>query len=98
MHFALSVSMSPNSEVRTRIEEHLLSILKSYEYVRVFSDFYIIKVESDAMREQIRVKIVEVAKQEGSSFHFVVSPNMTGDKYNGWLPSYMWEKINNVTK
>ena len=94
MHFVFSYDIKDSSEiVRNQITEEIKAALKPHSWVRPLTTFYIVKVKAAPAWNDIRSRLVEVAKNHPKKLNFVMSPLMQGGTYNGWLPQDMWSKI-----
>ena len=97
MHFVLTYDLSAEGERRTDIENRIENTLAPYIHVKRLSTFYIIQVNGYVEWEAIRSSFTSIAQNISERFHFIMSPLMTGGRYNGYLPKEDWDEINKIT-
>lgn len=68
--------------------------LRGYSWVRPLTTFYVVRTNSEADRSLIKDRLVEVASSAGATVHIVISPTMSGGRYDGFLPSDFWPTLN----
>lgn len=94
MHIVVSWDIKTKQPKWGEVDEKLKACLDGYSWVRPLTTFYVVKIGSESDRVQIRERLVNVAKSAGVTTHIVVSPAMSGGRYDGYLPSDSWPKIN----
>ena len=92
MHFVLSWDISATGPARERIEQRLKQVIQPYSWVRPLTTFYIIQVHSQREWDTI---LNDLNRTIGSDpVQFVMTPLMSGGKYNGGLSQDLWDEIN----
>ena len=97
MHIVISWEITAEGERLDEIKEALRANLKGYSWVKPLSNFFIVKVEGADERSTIIDALNSVAKETPETVHIIVSPLMSGGRYNGWLPKRLWPKIRKRT-
>jgi hypothetical protein len=97
MHLALSWDISASGERWKQIDQLLLSALKPYSWVRPLKTVYVVKMASEQERVVLLADLTAKAKSVSETVHFLISPLMDGGRYDGYLPSDSWPKINERT-
>lgn len=76
----------------------LKQCLHGYSWVKPMSiDLYIVKVASEAAREQLRRELVAICEENPGTFHVLISPALPDGSWSGWLPKAVWEKVKKRT-
>lgn len=96
MHFVLSYQII-NQQAGDSLKERVLSVISQYEYVVVFDHLILVSVEDKNDWDKIRTGITAIAKSVDGNLFFIMSPVISQGKYNGWLQSGSWERINKVS-
>jgi len=94
MHIVISWDIKAEKPRWDEIDDALKKSLDGYSWVRPLTTFYVVRIPSEADRAAIRNKLLNVAKGAGVTVHFIVSPSMAGGRYDGFLPSDTWPKLN----
>ena len=94
MHIVVSWDIKTAKPKWDEIDEKLKKCLEGYSWVRPLTTFYVVKTNAEADRTIIKDRLVAVAKGDSATVHIVVSPSMSGGRYDGYLPSDAWEKLN----
>jgi hypothetical protein len=94
MHFVVSWDISATGDEWTRLNEQMREKLKPYSWVRPLTTFYVVQVPSQETWDFILRTLTEFSKNNSSKINFVMTPLMSGGRYNGVLPPNMWEEIN----
>ena len=97
LHIAVSWDIPATDDRWKALNEQMLEALKPYSWVRPLSTFYIVQIHSESARGGIQSALEAVAKAAPERIHFLISPAMQGGKYNGYLSSGAWPKINERT-
>lgn len=97
MHIVMTYDLSATNARRTEIEERIEGILQPYRHVKRLSTFYVIHIDSAAMAESIRQGMDNLSREITETLLFIISPMMTGGKYNGLLQLGQWEELNAIT-
>lgn len=94
MHFVVSWDIEAIGEEWNTEDTKLRDKLKAYSWVRPLKTLYIVKVDSQAIWDSILTELGAVAKSSPKTVHFIMSPLMSGGRYNGILPQDAWDGIN----
>ena len=99
MHFALILDIKATGARKTEIDNHIWdNILSKYKRAkRLSGKIIILKIESDSDWKNILERISEYTKDQEETIHFIMTPAMTGGRYNGVLPKDHWDFINEIT-
>lgn len=98
MHFVLSYDLSLEAGARrNEIVSQIESFLPVNNFVRRLSTFYVVHVKSEAEWNVILTNLSNLSRGIPEDFHFIMSPCMTGGRYNGILPKAEWDAINNLS-
>lgn len=98
MHVAICWDISATGARWNAINEKLKAEIKSYSWVRPLGTLYVVKVTSTEDRDSLVDRLTAIVKNLPEKVHFVVTPTMSGGRYNGWLPKDLWDKINERTE
>ena len=105
MYFIVSWDISAVEPQWGRIDEQMRNCLKNFAFVRPVNTYYMVKVSSEREYEAIHECLLNVAKAQTATVHFVSSPLFSGtgivkklgtSGYQGWLPQDRWTKIKEV--
>lgn len=94
MHIVVSWDIKTAQPKWGEIDEKMKLCLNGYSWVRPLTTFYVLKIAGESERTVIRDRLLAVAKEAGVTVHFVISPAMAGGRYDGYLPSDSWAKLN----
>ncbi|BBO73474.1 hypothetical protein DSCW_08910 [Desulfosarcina widdelii] len=94
MHFVISWDISAQGDDWTRLNDQMREMLNPYSWARPLSTFYIVQVESQEAWDLILKQMGEFTQGAPYNINFLMSPLMSGGRYNGILPKEMWEEIN----
>ena len=94
MHLVISWDIKIGKPKWDEIDEKLKKCLDGYSWVRPLSTFYVVRTNSENDRTILKDRLVAVAKAETVTVHIIVSPSMAGGRYDGYLPTDAWEKLN----
>lgn len=94
MHLVISWDIEIGKSKWGEIDEKLKKCLDGYSWVRPLTTFYVVRTDSEVDRTRLKEKLVAVAKAESATVHIVITPSMAGGRYDGYLPSDAWEKLN----
>lgn len=97
MHIAVSWDISAQNPRWGIINDLLLARIKPYSWVKPVNTYYVIKVLSAQQRVDITQALTQVAQSVPETVHFVVSPLMSGGRYDGYLPQNLWADLNERT-
>lgn len=97
MHVAVSWDISTSGDHWNQINDRMREVLKPFSWARPLSTFYVVCVSGETDRQTLQNGLQSVAKSVSETVHFVVSPLMSAGRYDGYLPSDMWPKINERT-
>jgi len=98
MHIVISWDISAAGARWTQINEQLQQQLVNFAYFKPLNTFYIVRVNSEQDRVNIRDALQRVSKAQVERVLLVVSPVMIGGSYDGLLPPDQWLKINELTR
>lgn len=98
MHLIISWDIKAEEPDWASLNKKLKNCLKGYSWVKPLTTLYIVKIDSFEDRDEIRSALIEVCKGNRKKINLIISPTIEGDKYSGWLPKPMWEKIKKRTK
>lgn len=98
MHFVLSYYLpleegARRNEIVSKIEGYL----PADNYVKRLNTFYVVHINSEAEWNVILTNLSNLSKGIPEDLHFIMSPCMTGGRYNGILPKTEWDAINNLS-
>jgi len=94
VHIVISWDISASGEKHAELNKKMREALQGYSWARPLTTFYVVKIDSEADRSTIRDRLLAVAEPASESVTFIVSPAMAGGRYDGYLPSDMWDKLN----
>lgn len=94
MHIVVSWDISAAGDRHAELNKGMKEALSGFSWARPLTTFYVVKVDSESDRTMIQSRLLEIARSEAASVNFIVSPVMAGGRYDGYLPSDMWEKLN----
>ncbi len=97
MHIAVSWDISASGDRWNDINNELKAVIAAYSWVKPLNTFYIIKIDAEPSRRSIKDQLIAVARKTTETVHFVVTPVMSGGRYDGFLPKDTWELINQRT-
>lgn len=97
MHFVLTYDLSLKDEERRDAEERIDEVLSPYQHTRKLTTFFIIHVNSYSDWTLIRSNMSEIAQDLNGALHYIMSPLMSGGRYDGYLPQNDWNDINAIT-
>lgn len=99
MHFALILDIKAIGDTKTEIEKYIWeTLLSKYKRAkRLNGSLIIIKIDSDLDWKEILNKLNDYIKERTETIHFVMTPAMTGGRYNGVLAKDGWNYINEIT-
>jgi hypothetical protein len=97
VHVALAWNIIASGSRWNEINDKLEAVIKTHSWVRSFPSLYVVKVSSTEERDELVVKLTEIAKSVPEKVNFIITPVMTGGRYNGFLPKDLWDKINDRT-
>ena len=98
MHVIVSWDIRADSKEWSELNNELRKCLKGYSRAKPLSTLYIVKLNSPEEREYIRSEIIKICRNKPKTINLIISPLIEGDKYSGWLPQPMWEKIRERTE
>ena len=97
MHCTLTYDLGATGDRRTQIEAEIDKILKPYRWAKRLTTFYVVEIDSKENWDKLLTDLQNLSKSISERFHFIMSPPMTGGRYNGILPSGKWDFINEIT-
>lgn len=98
MHFVLSYDLSLEAGARrNEIVSQIEGFLPANNFVRRLSTFYVVHVNSETEWNAILTNLSNLSRGIPEDLYFIMSPCMTGGRYNGILPKTEWDAINNLS-
>ena len=98
MHFALIVEIVAEVGRKKEIESYIWdTILSPYKRAKRLGNLMIIQINSDTDWNDIFSKTSHYVKEQTEKIHFIMTPAMTGGRYNGILGKEQWDFINEIT-
>jgi len=98
MHFALAIDILASEDRKKIIAEHIWNkILEKYKRAKRLGNFYIIKIDSQDDWKLILDSLTTYVNALEEKVHFIMTPIMTGGRYNGILKKDSWDFINEIT-
>jgi hypothetical protein len=94
MHIVISWDIKTGQPKWDEVDEALKKCLEGYSWVRPLTTFYVVKIGSETDRNLLRDRLTKVVQGAGVTVHIVISPSMAGGRYDGFLPSDTWPKLN----
>jgi hypothetical protein len=94
MHIVVSWDISAEGQRWDEINKRLREGLAGFSWARPLSTFYVVRLISEPDRSTIQQRLVAVARSVTETVHIVLSPVMSGGRYDGYLPKDMWAKLN----
>lgn len=94
MHIVVSWDVSATSPRWNEIDQQLRERLGPLPWVRPLSTFYIVQISSEFDRLVLRDRLNDLADRTTETIHIVISPAMSGGRYDGYLPADTWPTIN----
>jgi hypothetical protein len=101
MHFVATFQAFGTLAAKREILEEVRAQFKGRSWIRPMGETYIIRISSPAEHEEIRARLVAVArdrKDKGQKVWMLIGPPIESGSYNGFLPKDKWEKINKRTR
>lgn len=98
MHIIVSWDIKSESNEWLEINKELRDCLKGFSWAKPLKTFYIVKIDSSEERELIRLSLLEVCRKNPKILNLLISPIIEEEKYSGWLPKPMWDKIRERTE
>lgn len=97
MNFVLTYDLNLEGQERKDIEDRITQVLEPYRHTKQLSTFYVLHIESYTQWEQILEGLTIIAKGLTGKFYFIMSPPVSGGRYNGYMPKASWSDINSIT-
>lgn len=94
MHFVVSWDINAQGAEWNQHNEGLKTVLKPYSWARPLTTFYIVNVPSQQEFDFILNSLTQYSQSFPGKINIVMSPLMSGGRYNGVLPQNMWDEIN----
>ena len=94
MHVAISWDITAEGGRWTTINEQMKQALGQRSWVKPLTTYYVVRVFGEGDRQAIQNDLLAVAQSVAERVHFVISPTMASGRYDGFLPSDMWDKLN----
>lgn len=95
MHFVISWDIKTQGERRSSIESLLFAGLKNFSWVRPLTTFYIVQINTLNDWNNLFNYFISISKYYQNEINFIMTPPMSGGRYNGLLPQNLWKDINN---
>lgn len=97
MHCVFSYDLSASGERRKAIEAEIDKLIKPYRWARRLTTFYIIEIKSKENWDKLLSQLQEYSQGISENFNFIMSPPLTGGRYDGILNKGDWDFINEIT-
>lgn len=100
MHFIAVFEIFGSQALRDEISKELRQQFQGFSWVRPLDETYIVEIRSPEDRDEIRQKLVAIAKARKANnqrVRMLIGPAIEGGGYGGFLPKDMWAKINTKT-
>jgi hypothetical protein len=97
MHFILTYDIHSSGNPRTIIENQISEVISQYSWVKPLTTTFVINVPSQTEWDVIFNSITNISQQNPNTLNFLMSPLMSGGRYNGMLNENLWTEINNRT-
>jgi hypothetical protein len=100
MHFTLALDIkATDTNRRKEISSHIWDVLLSNfkRAKRLSGTLIIIKINSDQDWKNILNGLTEYINNQPEKIHFIMTPPMTGGRYQGLLAKGDWDFINEIT-
>lgn len=100
MHLIVSWDITAQGQRWCDINTQLVAALGQRRFEKPLNTFYVVRVFSEADRQQIQQGLLAVAKavRPTEVVHFVLSPVIQFPmRYDGFLPAPHWPRMNEVT-
>ena len=89
---------SRQSKDKVEFDNALNNILIDKNWVMPLEDFYLIKVNNRADREQLYDRLAAIAQAFSARVDFFMSQPLEGGGYSGWLLQEDWDEVHERTK
>lgn len=95
MHCVISWDI-PTTPNRDTYQNQLIECFSKYLHSKPLTTFYIVKIPSQSEYSTMVTNLQNIGKTIGSGFKLVISPVMTGGRYDGLLNTTFWTTINQI--
>jgi hypothetical protein len=96
MHFIVSWDLPAATVNRADFERQLENCFSNFQNNKPLTTFYIIRVENQADYSTILTSLQNVGRTI-PGFRLIVSPIMTGGRYDGLHSNDVWQLINQIS-
>lgn len=97
MHFIVSWDIPITIQNREDVEKQLVGCFSSYQFVKPLTTFYVVNVPAQSDYSNVLSNLQTVGKTISGAFRLVVSPIMTGGRYDGLHDNETWKLINQIS-
>lgn len=97
MHCTLTYDLGATGERRSEIESEIKGILASYRWAKRLTTFYVVEITTKERWNDLLTEFKSLSESISEKFHFIMSPPMSGGRYDGILSSGKWDFINEIT-
>lgn len=97
MHFVTSWDIPATVKNRELLESQLIACFSQFPHSKPLTTFYIIQVPAQTDYINIKTNLQNVGKTIPGGFRLVVSPVMSGGRYDGLLITDNWTEINKIS-
>ncbi|WP_324037035.1 hypothetical protein [Aeromonas caviae] len=94
MHFIISWDINATGSEWEQHNEAMKSFLKPYSWAKPLSTIYIVNVVGQFNWDNILQQITNYVQSFPGKINFIMSPLMSGGRYNGVLSNEMWNEVN----
>ena len=71
--------------------------ISNYHWVQALSNVVVVSASSIEQLNALAVSLINTAKSLPEQPYVFISPPMSGGRYNGFVPSDKWQKLNEIT-
>jgi hypothetical protein len=95
MHFVLTYDIHSTGQTRSNIENQISAVINQYSWVKPLTTTFVVNVQGQAQWDIILNALTNISRNNPSSLNFLMTPLMSGGRYNGMLNENLWVEINN---
>ena len=98
MHLAIGLDIRASTDRKNEIAKNIKDVVfKKNKFAKRLGNFYIIKINSNEEANIILDALTSFANEQAETINFIMTPVMTGGRYNGLLKKGSWDFINEIT-
>ncbi len=95
MHFVLTYDIHSSGQERSNIENQINEVINQYSWVKPLTTTYVVNVAGQNQWDLILNALQNISRNNPSKLNFLMTPLMSGGRYNGMLNENLWIEINN---